>query len=175
VPDILGTLRAADGAGVVHIERRYPTSPADVWSAITDPHRLARWYGWVEGDLRPGGEIRVHLEGADLDSVGRIEVCKAPRRLVVTTRETDESRRRGRGGEPFVQTNDATLTPDREGTTLVLEIRGLPLSEVGAYGAGWQIHTESLAAHLSGSDSLDAGALWADLLDPYAAMAAALR
>ncbi|WP_344151009.1 SRPBCC domain-containing protein [Nocardioides koreensis] len=32
----------------------------DLWSALTDPSRLARWLGEVEGDLRPGGELRAH-------------------------------------------------------------------------------------------------------------------
>ena len=56
---ILGSLRSADGAGVVRIEDRYDTDIDDLWSALTDPARLARWYGEVEGDLRPGGEFRV--------------------------------------------------------------------------------------------------------------------
>ena len=173
--DILGTLRTTDGAGVVRIERRYPTVVDDLWSALTDPERLARWYGRVEGDLRLGGDIRVHLDGADLDSVGRIEACQAPRHLLVTTRETDASRERGRGGDPFVQTNEATLTAVGTGTVLVLEIRGLPRSALGAYGAGWQIHTESLAAYLAGHDAIDNGTLWTQLLEPYEAMAAALQ
>jgi uncharacterized protein YndB with AHSA1/START domain len=56
---ILGTLRSADGKGVVRIEDRYDTDIDDLWSAITDPARLARWHGQVEGDLRPGGEFRI--------------------------------------------------------------------------------------------------------------------
>jgi len=51
---ILGSLRSADGKGVVRIEDRYDTEIDDLWSAITDPGRIARWYGRVEGDLRPG-------------------------------------------------------------------------------------------------------------------------
>ncbi len=50
---ILGSLRSADGAGVVRIEDRYDTDIDDLWSAITDPVRLARWHGELEGDLRP--------------------------------------------------------------------------------------------------------------------------
>ncbi len=45
---ILGSLRSADGKGVVRIEDRYPTDIDDLWLAITDPGRLARWYGQVE-------------------------------------------------------------------------------------------------------------------------------
>ena len=90
---ILGSLRSADGAGVVRIEDRYDTDIDDLWSALTDPERLARWYGEVEGDLRPGGEFRLYLESADIESTGRVEACEPPRRLRVTTRETDESGR----------------------------------------------------------------------------------
>jgi uncharacterized protein YndB with AHSA1/START domain len=50
---LLGSLRSADGTGVVRIEDRYDTDIEDLWSALTDPGRLARWYGQVEGDLRP--------------------------------------------------------------------------------------------------------------------------
>ena len=33
----------------------YDTDLADLWSAITEPDRLARWVATVEGDLRLGG------------------------------------------------------------------------------------------------------------------------
>jgi hypothetical protein len=38
---ILDSLRSADGKGVVRIEDRYDTDIGDLWSAITDPRRLA--------------------------------------------------------------------------------------------------------------------------------------
>src|SRR6266480_7511000 len=109
---ILGSLRSADGAGVVRIEDRYDTGIDDLWSALTDPGRLARWYGQVEGDLRPGGEFRLYLESDDWDGTGRVETCKPPRRLLVTTRETDESWRKGRGAQPFDEAIEATLSAD---------------------------------------------------------------
>ena len=62
---ILGSLRSADGKGVVRIEDRYDTDIDDLWSALTDPGRLARWYGQVEGDLRPGGEFRLLRRNAE--------------------------------------------------------------------------------------------------------------
>ena len=40
---ILGRLRSAYGKGVVRMEDRFDTDVADVWSALTDPSRLARW------------------------------------------------------------------------------------------------------------------------------------
>jgi uncharacterized protein YndB with AHSA1/START domain len=55
---ILGSLRSADGKGVVRMQDRFGTDIDDLWSALTDPGRLARWIGEVEGDLRLGGEYR---------------------------------------------------------------------------------------------------------------------
>src|SRR6478752_322661 len=107
---ILGRLRSAGGAGAVRIEDRYGTGIDDLWSALTDPGRLARWYGQVAGDLRPGGEFRLHVESADIDATGRIEVCDPPQRLLVTNRETDESYRRGQGVPPYDEVIEATLT-----------------------------------------------------------------
>ena len=52
---ILGALRSHDGTGVVTVQDRFDTDIDDLWSAITDPDRLARWLGQVEGDLRVGG------------------------------------------------------------------------------------------------------------------------
>ena len=111
---ILGSLRSADGNGVVRIEDRYDTDIDDLWSALTDPGRLARWYGQVEGDLRPGGEFHLYIESNDVEGRGRVEACEPPRRLRLTTRETDESWRKGRGAQPFDQTIEARLTADGE-------------------------------------------------------------
>ena len=62
---ILGSLRSADGKGVVRMEDRFDTDIDDLWSALTDPRRLARWIGEVEGDLRLGGEFRAAFLPAD--------------------------------------------------------------------------------------------------------------
>jgi len=40
---ILGSLRSAGGKGVVRIEDRYGTGIDDLWSALTDPSRLANF------------------------------------------------------------------------------------------------------------------------------------
>ena len=46
---IVGTLRIADGKGAVRVEDRFDTGIDDLWSALTDPGRLARWLGDFEG------------------------------------------------------------------------------------------------------------------------------
>ena len=171
---ILGSLRSADGVGVVRIEDRYDTDIDDLWAALTDPDLLVRWYGKVEGDLRPGGEFRMYLEADDIESTGRVEACEPPRRLLVTNRETDESYRKGQGVPPFDAFIEATLTADGDQTILVVEVRGMPIDKVAFYGAGWQIHVENLAAYLGGRARSDAGARWSELVPHYQNLAANL-
>ncbi len=169
---ILGSLRSADGKGLVRIEDRYDTDINDLWSALTEPGRLARWHAQVEGDLRPGGEFRLYVESDDWDGTGRVQACEPPRRLLVTIKETDESWRKGRGVPPYDEAIEATLTADGDQTILVIEVQGMPLEAVAFYGAGWQIHAEDLAAYLTGRERSDSKARWDDLVPPYQDLAA---
>jgi uncharacterized protein YndB with AHSA1/START domain len=153
---ILGRLRSAGGQGV---------GIDDLWSAIVDPDRLARWYGRVEGDLRLGGEFRLFVDGSGWDGVGRVEACEPPRRLQVRTKESTE---------PYEEVIEATLTPDGDQTILVIEARGMPLDKVAFYGAGWQLHAEDLAAYLAGRPLADAEKRFGELVPSYQDQAAGL-
>jgi hypothetical protein len=90
----------------------------------------------------------------------------------VTTRETDESWRKGDGAPPFDEAVEATLTADGDQTILVIEVRGMPLDMIAFYGAGWQIHAENLAAYVAGHEGGDAEARWEQLVPPYQDLAA---
>jgi len=169
---ILGSLRSVDGKGIVRIEDRFATDIDDLWSALTDPRRLARWYGEVEGDLRVGGDYRARLFASGWAGTGRIEACEPPSRLVVTVRESDESWRMGHGAPPVDRGIEATLAADGDHTILVIEVRGLPLDGIASYGAGWQIHAENLAAYLAGRGRVDAEARWKELIPAYQELAA---
>lgn len=65
---------------VVVVEQTFPTSPADLWDACTNPDRLPRWFEPVDGDLHQGGRYRL----ADSGTAGTIEHCKAPTALRIT-------------------------------------------------------------------------------------------
>ena len=171
---ILGQLLKKGDTGTVRVETRVDADVDDVWSALTDPEKLGRWYGDVEGDLRHGGEFRLHLEADGWDGGGRIEVCEPARHLVVTTRESDESWRRGNGAPPFDDRIEAILTADGSQTLLVIEISGLPINVIAFYGVGWQIHMENLVNHLAGRDPGDTEPRWAELLPGYQGLAADL-
>jgi uncharacterized protein YndB with AHSA1/START domain len=161
---VLGSLRSADGKGIVRMEDRYDTDIDDLWSALTDPLRLARWIAEVEGDLRLGGEFRARFTSG-WEGTGRVEACEPPRRLTVLTREADEP------GEEILE---AALTADGDQTILIIEARGLPIEYLAAHGAGWQVHVEDLAAHLAGRERCDIKARWNELIPAYRDQAASM-
>jgi uncharacterized protein YndB with AHSA1/START domain len=171
---ILGSVRSQDGKGVVRIEHLYDSDVDDLWSAITDPARLADWYAEVDGDLRPRGALRIYVRSDDWEGAGRVEVCEPPRRLVVTWRESDESWRKGQGVPPFDATIEVALAVEDGHTELVAEVKGMPLDVVAFYGVGWQIHAENLAAYLAGRQRGDSESRWDDLLPAYQALAAVI-
>jgi uncharacterized protein YndB with AHSA1/START domain len=160
---ILGSLRSADGKGIVRMEDRFGTGIGDLWSALTDPSRLARWLGDVEGDLRLGGEFRARFFASGWEGTGRVEACQPPRHLLLLTKDPDV---------PYELVTEVTLTADGDQTILVLEERGMPLDQLAAYGAGNQVHVEDLAAHIAGRDRRHAEARWNELLPAYEDLAA---
>jgi uncharacterized protein YndB with AHSA1/START domain len=155
---ILGSLGSADGFGIVRMEDRFDTDIDDVWSALTEPERLARWYGEIEGELRVGGAFRARLHASGWEGTGRVEECEPPRRLLVVSKEPDE---------PNEDSTEVTLTGDGDQTVLVVEQRGLPQELLWAYGAGLQIHVEDLAAHIAGRERDDTETRFDELKPAY--------
>ena len=166
---LLGRLRSADGKGIVRMEDRFGTDIDDLWAALTDPRRLARWIGDVDGDLRLGGEFRFRFFASGSEGTGRVEACEPPRRLLLTMRDADPQ-----PGQPDQEVIEVTLAADGGQTILVWETRGLPLDLLAAYGAGVQIHVEDLAAYLAGRERGEAEARWAELMPAYQDLAANL-
>jgi uncharacterized protein YndB with AHSA1/START domain len=160
----LGTVRAADGVGVVRLEDRFDTDIDDLWAALTDPRRLARWLGEIDGDLHEGGEFRARFFASGWEGSCRVEVCDPPRRLLLSTRS--EGEREG--------VLEASLSADGDHTVLVVEDRGVPLAQLAAFGAGNQVHLEDLSAYLAGRGPCDARARWQELLPAYQQLAVAV-
>lgn len=158
---IIGTLRTADGQGVVRMEDRFDTGIDGVWSALTDPGRLGHWYGEVEGELRLGGEYHARLFASGWEGTGRVDACESPHRLLVVITQTGKSEE---------QWGEVTLTADGDHTVVVWEERGMPVDLLAAYGAGIQVHVEDLASHLAGGERCDAEARWNELFPAYQAL-----
>lgn len=153
---VLGTLRSENGVGVVRIEDRLDATIDEVWSALTDPTRLARWYGELEGDLHLGGEFHSRLYASGWEGTRRVTACDPPHGFTL-----------GSGDE----VSEVTLRADGDQTVIVYENRSVPLDLLFAYGAGEQIHVEDLGDHLAGRERGDAEARWDALESAYRPLA----
>jgi uncharacterized protein YndB with AHSA1/START domain len=161
---VLGSLHSIEGEGVVRMEDRLDTGIDDLWGALTDPDRLAHWYGEVEGELSQGGEFRLRIALAG-ERTGHVEACEPPQRLQLTMRDPDPQ-----PGQPEQTVNEAQLSAEGAQTRLVWEVRGMPVNLLPAYGAGIQIHVEHLADYISGRELRNAETRWNELFPAYEAL-----
>jgi len=76
----------ADGRQRLEFRRSWPDPIEDVWAALTEPDRLARWIGRYDGTRGTGGTGTFVMTQEDGDHAGQamtILECDPPRRLVV--------------------------------------------------------------------------------------------
>jgi uncharacterized protein YndB with AHSA1/START domain len=139
-----GTLsRALDGTAEVSFDRVYDTDTTDLWQAVTDPERLARWFAPVEGDLAVGGQFTIKFD--DNNAPGcRLTACDAPRSFTWEwPHETHSS-----VITVEVLPNDATARLRLTHTHLT--------SEQGPeYAAGWDAYVNRLGDHVAGNEVQD--------------------
>jgi uncharacterized protein YndB with AHSA1/START domain len=89
--------RLEDGRQRLEFRRSWPDPIDDVWTALTEPDRLARWIGRYEGPRAVGATgtfFMTHEEGEHTGEPMTIVECDPPRRLVVewTQQETADWR-----------------------------------------------------------------------------------
>ena len=141
-----GTLPAG-AARTVTLQRSYPADVDDLWDAITEPDRIARWFLPVTGDFREGGVYQL-----DGNAGGEIRTCEPPRRLVVTWNPPGSP-------PPAEDASIVTVSLRAVGdgaTELTLEHVAVVPPEFwdeygpGAVGVGWDLSLIGLAAHLDG-------------------------
>jgi uncharacterized protein YndB with AHSA1/START domain len=161
---VLGSLHVVDGEGVVRMEDRFDTAIDDLWKALTEPDRLALWYGELEGELAQGGEFRLRITLSG-ERTGRIDACEPPQRLLSTMRDPDRQ-----PGQPEQTVIEANLFAEGAQTRLVWETRGMPVDLLPAYGAGIQIHVEHLADYVSGRELHIDDTRWDELFAAYEAV-----
>ncbi len=127
--------RVVSGAAVFETDRD------DLWDAITNPERIARWFLPISGELEMGGHYQ--LEG---NAGGEIFKCNPPEALDVSWECS--------GNKSWVQLR---LASEGEGTRLTLDHIMLKdeASEAhwrkygpGATGVGWDLSFVGLEMHL---------------------------
>ena len=157
-----GALRPDADRLAVRFERRYPATPAEVWSAITEPGRVGRWL--APATLLGDGRYRLDF-GDDHVTTGEVETCDPPHALVVSWDFE---------GEPASRVS-VEVRPEGDGSVLVLDHTRLPQDQGAGYGAGWEAHLATLEAQLSGASSPDWDERFGAMLPAYRAALAGLR
>ncbi len=133
----------AEAARVVVLRREWPDPIADVWSALTESERTARWIGtWTDrtattvqftmtGEVDAGGEVAPPV-------TVRIVECDPPRRLVLDIPEGDRP--------PWRVA--VTLTEEGGRTVLLFEQRVIEGVAPADVEAGWSWYLDRLGAAL---------------------------
>jgi len=123
----------------VRLRREYEASVEDVWSALTDPSRIRRWFMPVSGNLQEGGDFQ--LEG---NAGGRILRCDPPSMLKATF-----------GGETSIV--ELRLEAGGDGRTVLELHHSVPLEMAGSgagalyVGPGWDGAFLALGLFLAGT------------------------
>lgn len=136
------TLR--DGVPYVVYTRTFKASVEDVWAAVTEPERMARWIGTWRGDP-PSGSVQFIMtaEGEDVPAATYwIDACHPPTRL--NTHSVDED-----GTEWRLE-----LDLDETGgvTTLTFAQAVTDPATVEHVGPGWDFYLDRLSVALEGGD-----------------------
>lgn len=139
-------------SGSIVVEDVFATGIDDLWSALTDPQRLARWLVTVPGDVTVGNAFGLRFTSG-WEGTGEILEGTAPTTLRVVTTEVD--------GDATTLT--ATLTEIPGGTRLRIQEDGLQPGRLHVYGAGWAVHLEDLDAYLADRPSPPWATRWAEL------------
>lgn len=137
-----GTVEIVAGRARLTIVREFRAPIDDVWAAVTESDRLARWIGTFTGDPA-SGEVRFRMTaevGAPEDGM-RIRECDPPRRLAVSSQV----------GEEWWDL-DLDLVEADGVTTLTFTQPGLDPSMADSVGPGWEYYLDRLVAAETGGD-----------------------
>ena len=139
----LGTFqKQAGGALDLRFERRYPRAIEKVWSALTEPQRLAEWMGAARVEPRVGGLIELILDSEQPMS-GRVLAWQAPTLLEFTWSNGDAP-------DSIVRYE---LSRDGQGTKLVFTHKGVPYASSARMLPGWHVLFARLGSQLDSGKS----------------------
>lgn len=125
------------------LSRTFEAPISEVWAALTDPQRTAKWFGPWSGDPS-SAKISVQMmaeEGApEMDA--RVLECEPPRRLVL---ETGEGASAWHLEVDLIQQNESQVS-------LELSHRLSDPELASQAGPGWEFYLDRLVAAESGGD-----------------------
>jgi uncharacterized protein YndB with AHSA1/START domain len=138
-----GRIETTDGVRRLVIEREFRAPIDDVWAAVTESDRLARWIGVWTGDPASGHvqfAMTAESEDATADDM-EIRECTPPTRLAVTSQVGDE---RWQLELDLVERDGVTV--------LTFTQPGIDPVVAESVGPGWEYYLDRLGAVLTGGD-----------------------
>lgn len=136
-----GRIVRSDGSLRLTITRTFEATIEDVWAAVTEPGRLARWIGTWSGDPASGQvAFTMTAEGAPAEQM-EIRECDPPRRLAVTSHV---------GEERWLL--DLDLVEADGVTTLTFSQPDIDAVAAESVGPGWEYYLDRLVAAETGGD-----------------------
>ncbi|SEP81237.1 Uncharacterized conserved protein YndB, AHSA1/START domain [Devosia sp. YR412] len=121
----------------VHFERFYPRPVNTVWSALTQPERLADWMGAAYVEPRVGGRFEL-MVGGPHPMTGRVRVWDPPKVLEFSWSNTHAP-------DSVVRYE---LQRQGEGTRLIFTHQGMPYVNSALMLPGWHDFLEHLGSAL---------------------------
>jgi uncharacterized protein YndB with AHSA1/START domain len=130
-----GRLERVGDKLTLFVTRRFEAPIEDVWAAVTDPERMARWLGTWHGDPTTGQvKFRMGFEGDDASYEDMaIRECDPPRTLKVTSNVG-----------PYVWYLDVALSEHDGVTTLAFSQPELDHDDSLSVGPGWEFYLDRL-------------------------------
>lgn len=141
-PDPTGSVRRDGDRCTLTLRREFRAPIEDVWAAVTEPDRLARWIGTFTGDPRSGRVVfqMTAEEGAPKEDMEILE-CRPPHVLMALA---------GAGEHRWHV--DLSLTEQDGVTTLVFVQPDVDPAAAESMGPGWEYYLDRLAAAETGQD-----------------------
>ncbi|RNL61257.1 SRPBCC family protein [Nocardioides marmoriginsengisoli] len=137
-----------DGRTYVEFTRTFRAPIDDVWAAVTEPDRLARWIGTWTGDPASGAvQFQMTYEGDGVPSEAfTIDECEPPVQLRITTSSSMEDGTT----ESWRLRLDLAET---DGITTLIFAQDLPDPAIAEnVGPGWDYYLDRMQVAESGGD-----------------------
>ena len=152
---------AAEGRQRLEFRRSWPDPIEDVWAALTEPDRLARWIGVYDGERRPGGTgtfAMTHEGGEPAGEPTTLVECDPPRRRVIEWVQQDAQAWR----------IDLDLWVE-DGRTVLRFVQFFAAdADVADFAGGWHWYLDKLDAEVGGRPQpADWDAFWAEVGPGY--------
>ena len=133
---------------ILEVEVRIAARPSTVFSFLNSADGMAQWFGSkVEMDAKPGGTLRVDINGRDI-AKGEIVEIVPPERIVFTFGWEGE----GHPVPPGASTVEITLAEDGDSTIVKLRHSGLTADQADSHKEGWDHFLPRLLEVAEGRD-----------------------